>query len=493
MLGVLFYQGIWLIHSLHNSHTHFDGMVREAIGDAVEIYEKKQVFTTFRSKFIKDGVGENDMEVLTHNIVGDSAGKTEVQVVIQRGDTSGINIKRYDSLITIRNSSDTFKYQTSDERHFMVLGDTTQRLASRVGEIVDEIVQEIKMDTMVVRLRLKPVGLDTILRNTLAQKGIDTRFEYALRGVNGILLYQSDGFDEANADNSYKALLFPLHITTRPDELLVQVPDRRLAALKSVFPLLVSSFVFTLVIISTFWLTIRTILKQKKISAIKNDFINNMTHEFKTPLATIGIAADALKGIGGGMGQTSHFAEIIKQESRNMNQKVETILQMALLEQHRVKLALQRADVHEVINQSLQHMALQLEVSNAKIETHLDAAHTSVLADEMHLGNVVANVVDNAIKYSSNHPLITIETRSDDNSVIISISDKGIGMTKEEQKKVFERFYRAQSGNIHATKGFGLGLSYAFEILRLHNGTIEITSEKNKGTTVILTIPRADG
>lgn len=474
VLGVLFFQAVWHTHSMQNSYNYFDRTVKEAMNEAVSVFEKKRLYNTFQHKFIPD-----------------SLGSSEVRVLMNTNDTAAIDINIVDTVMTVGNLADTIKYINRKERQMVLIGDSPQRIEKRVGTIVNEIVDELKRDTLIERFIQKPTGLDTLLKNTFTQKGITTGFEFAIRGAAGNILQKSGGFDQSKVQKAYKVLLYPLHISPRPEELLVQVPNRTAEVIKSVWPILISSFVFTIVIIVTFWLTIRIILKQKKLSVIKNDFINNMTHEFKTPIATIGIAADALRGMSANPEQINHFAGIIKQESQNMNQKVETILQMALLEQQRVQLNIQPLDIHEILSSTLKHLALQLEKSGAVIATHWGAQNPLVLGDALHITNVFANVIDNAIKYSEGVPRLQIDTKNLENHLLIAFTDTGIGMNKEEQKRVFDKFYRAQSGNVHNTKGFGLGLSYAYDIVSKHKGIITIDSEKNLGTTVTIQLPLA--
>jgi two-component system, OmpR family, phosphate regulon sensor histidine kinase PhoR len=269
----------------------------------------------------------------------------------------------------------------------------------------------------------------------------------------------------------------------------VQVQNREGYILKSLLPFMVAMLVFTIIIVLTFGISIRTILKQKKLSTIKNDFINNMTHEFKTPIATINIAADALHSEGISTAQTQHFADIIKQESRSMNQKVETILQMALVEQQQVQLEKETIGANPLVQKTIQHLQLSLEASAAQLNVNYLPNDVNLCIDAHHVGNVLGNIIDNAIKYSQGAPHISIALAATNTMLTISIADKGIGMSKEEQKHVFDKFYRAQSGNIHNTKGFGLGLSYAREIVLLHKGQISIESEKGEGTTVTITLP----
>lgn len=472
LICVLFFQGMWLKHSYENGHRQFDRSVITAMNEAVQALEKRLVFNMFNNEFD-----------------GDTMPKGQVRVLMQHTDTERrVDVIKYDSIVHIQGLDDTLKYITRNHSQMHISGDSfTIKLKNRVGDIVGRILNDIQTDTLATRKPLLTPNLDSVLTVALKQKGITNKFDYGIRGIDGKILQKSEGFSEEDTAGAYKVLMYPFHIAVRPDVLMVRVYNRHKTVYPSIMPVFIASLVFTVFMMITCWLSIRTILRQKKISTIKNDFINNMTHEFKTPIATIGLAADALKETGSE--QVVHFASIIKQESLNMNQKVETILQMALLEQQQVKLALRVLSVHALLEQAQAHFELQLKAKQAIVKTDLAATIPNVLADALHLTNVFANVIDNALKYSEGQPVLHITTKNQGGQVVISISDEGIGMSKEEQKRVFDKFYRAQSGNIHNTKGFGLGLSYALQIVQLHKGTITLESTKNKGTTVTISLP----
>ena len=248
---------------------------------------------------------------------------------------------------------------------------------------------------------------------------------------------------------------------------------------------------FTLVIVSAFYVTVSTLLKQKKLSEIKNDFINNMTHEFKTPLATISLAVDAMRNekVVSDREKSAYFSGIIKEENRRMNKQVETILQAALIDRQELQLKLQPLHVNQVIRRVLDNFKLQLEEIHASVVLQLDEGYDMAEADEVHFNNLISNLVDNAIKYSREKLTIRIQTQRTGKNMIIRVEDNGIGMTKETQRRIFEKFYRAHTGNVHNVKGFGLGLSYVKSVVDAHNGRIKVESTIGKGTTFILEIP----
>jgi len=234
-------------------------------------------------------------------------------------------------------------------------------------------------------------------------------------------------------------------------------------------------------------------LRQKKMSEIKNDFINNMTHEFKTPLATISLAVDALKNekVMSNPDKMTYFSSIIKEENQRMNRQVETILKAALMEKQEVQLMLRPLHVHQVIKEVTGNFILQLEDKKGKADIELKAENDLIDADEVHLSNLINNLIDNSIKYSKDNvpPEIRIITTSDEKKIYIRLEDNGIGMGRETVKRIFEKFYRAHTGNIHNVKGFGLGLSYVKTMVEAHGGEIKVDSTLGKGSAFNIELP----
>jgi len=277
-----------------------------------------------------------------------------------------------------------------------------------------------------------------------------------------------------------------------PDELLVVVvPDTNNIVLGEMRVMIFGAILFTLIIISAFYVTVSALLRQKKLSEIKNDFINNMTHEFKTPLATISLAVDALRNekVVQDRQKSEYFTGIIKEENRRMNKQVETILQASLLDRQEQQLNLKPLHAHAIIQEAMENFHLQLEGKGGRAELQLNAKNDLLEADEVHFMNIITNLIDNAVKYSKENLVIKITTHSTTKSLIIRIEDNGIGMSKETQRRIFEKFYRAHTGNLHNVKGFGLGLSYVKTIVEAHQGKIKVDSMVGKGTTFTLELP----
>jgi two-component system phosphate regulon sensor histidine kinase PhoR len=250
--------------------------------------------------------------------------------------------------------------------------------------------------------------------------------------------------------------------------------------------IIVAAIVFTLIIFAAFYLTVNTMIRQKKLSEIKNDFINNMTHEFKTPIATISLAVDAIKNekVQRDTEKLGYFSSIIKEENQRMNRQVETILKSALMDRQEVQLNLKPLHVHKIIRDVADNFILRLQEKHGMLETELNATDDLIEGDEVHISNLVNNLMDNAVKYSKENvpPIIKVVTLSNNKRFTIRIEDNGIGMSRETVKRIFEKFYRAHTGNIHNVKGFGLGLSYVKNVVEAHNGAIKAESTLGKGS-----------
>lgn len=336
----------------------------------------------------------------------------------------------------------------------------------------------------------------------------DTRFEFGLATTTSLgdayIERQTPGFEKLSYDSSHciKAI-FPIVApggsfleNLSPDEILiVAIPNIKTVVFKQLRWKIGTAILFTIIIFAAFFLTVNTMLRQKKLSEIKNDFINNMTHEFKTPLATISLAVDALKNekVMTDKTRMSYFSGIIKEENKRMHRQVETILKAALMEKQEVELMLKPVNAHQVITEIADNFKLQLEEKAGSFEISLQAENDLINADEVHFPNLINNLIDNAVKYAKDNipPLIRISTSSDKKKLFIVIEDNGIGMSKETVKRIFEKFYRAHTGNLHNVKGFGLGLSYVKTMVEAHGGTIKADSMIGKGSVFSLSFPLA--
>jgi two-component system, OmpR family, phosphate regulon sensor histidine kinase PhoR len=276
------------------------------------------------------------------------------------------------------------------------------------------------------------------------------------------------------------------------DEIMVVIlPNYRNLVFRSIGLMIIGAICFTLTIIAAFFLTVNSALRQKKLSEIKGDFINNMTHEFKTPLATISLAVDALKNerVLQDRSKLDYFSGIIKEENRRMNKQVETILQAAQLDKQEVQLNRKTLHAHDQIRNAIDNLRLQIEQKGGLLDTNFQATRDLVSADEVHFVNLLSNILDNAVKYSKDNLRLRVSTRNTGKTIRITLEDNGIGMSRETVNRIFERFYRAHTGNLHNVKGFGLGMSYVKSMVDAHGGKIKVDSTPGKGSTFTLDFP----
>ena len=343
------------------------------------------------------------------------------------------------------------------------------------------------------------------LRKAFDANGIkDIPFEFAISSTIGLNTYElkSDNLTKVVLDTTNnKQFIYPLQVPTgsdfetlAPEELMIVViPDIRNSIFRQLRWLMIGAILFTLIICAAFYVTVNALFRQKKTSEIKNDFINNMTHEFKTPLATISLAVDAMRNekVLQDREKMSYFSGIIKEENKRMNKQVETILQASLMDRREIQLNKVLMHVHEVINHVLANFRLQLEDRGGSVVLQLNAFEDAIDADEVHFTNLISNLIDNAIKYSKENLVIKISTSSTLKNIQVRIEDNGIGMNKETQKRIFEKFYRAHTGNVHNVKGFGLGLSYVKTMVDAHGGKIKVDSAAGRGTTFTIDMPLA--
>jgi two-component system, OmpR family, phosphate regulon sensor histidine kinase PhoR len=365
-----------------------------------------------------------------------------------------------------------------------------KKRSSEFQNMSDQMINEIYQWEKTLELDSREI--DYTLRQTLAYTGIQTPYEFAII-KNGIV--QDGTFKKSQKSDflksKYMVRLFPDNIIRQDLILSVIFPERTNYVLGSMIWILGGSLLFSLFILATFALSLYFIIRQKKISEMKSDFINNMTHEFKTPIATISLAADTITNskVINDESSIRHFIGMIKKENNRMNKKVETILQIASLDKKEIEFKYENVSVHTIIQHALETIEIQVHQRNGEIILNLDAEEPCVYGDFEHLTNLVNNLLDNAIKYSPDTPEITICTSNCEKGIILSVEDKGIGMTKAVQSKIFERFYRQSSGNVHDVKGFGLGLNYARSIIEAHKGNINVFSEPGKGSRFEIFLP----
>ena len=333
--------------------------------------------------------------------------------------------------------------------------------------------------------------VNEVLTKELGNRNIPIPFEIGIIKDSIISAKTAQADSVLLAQSNYKVNMFPNNIFQRNVRLAIYFHDKETFIYKTLNWLLVISLIFSIIILVTFGVSIYFILKQKKISEMKSDFINNMTHEFKTPIATISVAADSISNqkVIENPERVRYFIEMIKKENLRMNRQVEDILTIARLDKKEFEFRWEALNLHEIIEDAIQSIVLQVEKKGGTITSELLATNPIATSDANHFANLIYNLLDNANKYSLNAPEIKISTRNTGKGILIKVDDKGIGMTKTVQSRIFERFYRQTSGNIHNVKGFGLGLSYVKAVLEANRGSISVHSEPGKGSSFEIFIP----
>ena len=514
LLGIVFAQYLWIRKSLRIQGEKLQSAAYAAMNNVSRridnelsakfiigqfYYSPPQVVSSKRNRRVEARVQifSNGSDSVRQNIVRGS---------INTGDTV-INFNNNDLLTLDRDTDILNKVESAMAKleHSLLLEEDSLKqhnisADNRIARVIERLSYEYRTREIPIWEKLNyisPKGIEQLIRYELNNVGIRTDFEYAVvdnfRKI--VPKYHSKNF---NTDNWEKELpvivnLFPNDIITgwAPYKLVVLFPDINTYLYKSQAGMLIFSLLFTLFILITFFVTIRMILFQKKVSEIKTDFINNMTHEFKTPIATISLASDSI-----GNEKVIHnpdmirsFLKIIKEENSRMNSQVERVLQMSLIEKKDFTIVKSEIDIHQLINKAIDKIRLQLTEKGGEVRSELKAKDPKISGDEIHLTNVIVNLLENAIKYSKDKPEITITTDDHSKGILISVEDKGIGMTKEQQSRIFDKFYRAEGGNVHNVKGFGLGLSYVKAVIDAHNGEIKVESKKDEGTKFVIFLP----
>lgn len=520
LAGIVLVQVFWIKNVLDQKEKLFNYQVNEALNTVADKMETKMAANILASQF--DLLSDGDSLYSFPEYVNDSI----VQRVIKSRSENGASFNYSETRVI----TSPFENHTTTEKEIKgtmpnrptiqlapleLNGNLPEDLQELENNLTPQIISDIdkqfqvnadvmKRVTEQMMLEMMSMGLDpetkinqkdleTFLHTELNNRGIDIDYNYGvLFNGNYFMTQVSDG--DAKKEllmTPHKASLFPNDMFSRPDFLLIDFPNQKNYLLSSVWMLVLGSLLFTAIIIIVFSFTIQILFRQKKLSEIKSDFINNMTHEFKTPLATISLAADAIrnKNIIEDRDKILYYSNIIKEENKRMNGQVEKVLQMALLDKNQIQLSKDEIDIHDIIIRAVENISLLVEEKGGHINTDLHAEHCEVVADEVHLMNVIYNLLDNANKYSPEKPEILVRTENNKFGIFILVSDKGIGMSQDHLKLIFEKFYRVPTGNVHNVKGFGLGLAYVKAVLDAHNGTIDVQSQPSKGTTFKIFIP----
>ena len=361
------------------------------------------------------------------------------------------------------------------------------------GQFIQNIFGQPPKDMLKIENRVSIKLMDSLLKVEFREAGIKTKYEFGIYTpkYRKMMLQKTGHYPKELLASPFRFLLFPGEIFGQKNQLMIYFPNERSYLITRLWTLLAASLVLILTIIFSFTYVISTVFKQKKLSEIKNDFINNMTHEFKTPISTISLACQALsdKDVAKNPSVYESYVSIIDEENNRLSGMAERILQSARLQKGEIKIKLEKVDLHHLITDAKQKLDLLIKQKGGVINMDLKATTHEIEADKVHITNIIFNLLDNANKYTPWAPIITISTRNISQGIIISIKDNGIGINKSNQKKVFDKLYRVPTGNIHNVKGFGLGLSYVKSVIEKHHGKITIDSELKKGSTFTIYLP----
>lgn len=388
---------------------------------------------------------------------------------------------------------DRIREELLAESNPITLFDTVAILSGKKANIVEDLALSVQLANRPLDKRINTKRVQQLIQQELSSRDIHAPFNMEIRDHFKLIYQTSDPqtLVEPQKLTRYTTELFKGDIGESRGRLSIYFPNKKNIIAKNISYLLLPTLALFALLVGCFAYTLSIIFKQKKISEMKTDFINNMTHEFKTPVATIMIASESLRDpeISADNKRVNRLANIIYDENVRLGNHIERVLNIAKLEKEDLKIEKTDVYLNSLVEGVVDSMQLQINKANGKLIKDLKAQEDLVIGDELHLSNVMFNLVDNAIKYSLNPPDITVRSYNTDNKVVIAVSDKGMGMTKEQQEKIFDQFYRIPTGNVHNVKGFGLGLSYVNDIIKRFDGKIIVKSEKDKGTTFEVMIP----
>ena len=498
LLGIVFVQGYWISNAFSTKEEQFTLGVRQLLIDVarqIQLRETEDYYQLYSGLVDSIDAPENiNVTELIYRIVNEDKNET---VIFSDGIIEE-DYKLSSYFFEFEFDSIAFKKITNQKTTTKIInslddqGQVTQtivdfdRLRDFERKQFEEAVSNIA-SRMPLRKRVGAEEVQRLIESEAAERGIKSKFEFAIYSNNLATKVRSKYF-QLNPQSTYGVPLFVNDTFETQYQLFVNFSDKNKEILNSLLGMALLSLIFTAIIIVTYSNTLSQLLRQRQISRIKTDFINNMTHEFKTPIATINLALDAMKNpkVADDKEFIARYLKMIRDENRRMHAQVENVLRISKLERNQLDLPKARIKLHEIIEDAMSHVNLMVDNRLGQIKTHFDASKSSVLGNELHLTNVMVNVLDNAIKYSEEAPEIEISTENVKNTIILKVTDNGIGMSKAAQKRIFEKFYRESTGDIHNVKGHGLGLAYVKRILDDHNAEIFVESEKGKGSTFII-------
>ena len=464
LIGLVSIQVYWIKNTISVKEIHFDQNVNEAITNVVYKLEKIEVATQIRQK---EGYFQRSSSIV-------------------RGIDS-LDYLYYSELESIRGGDKTENDEDSKKR----IDDILEQKSDLFTDVFEDMYAFSRLRT--VEERVDSATLDSLISAELIMKGINTDYEFGVYSTaqNRMVLEKTGLFTKQLFEESFGFVLFPSDLFVNPDYLMVFFPEETKYLFTQMSGILPIAIILIIIIIISFIFTIHSVIRQQKFSEMKTDFINNMTHEFKTPISTISLACEALKDTD--MSKiadvTDKYIGVISEENKRLGNMAEKILQTAVLEKGKLKLTKEPVNIHKVIMEVIKNIGIQVEINDGEIIRDFRATTPVISADKMHLTNVIFNLMENANKYSPKKPKIGISTYNINEGVEIAVKDNGIGIGKTDQKKIFDKLYRVPSGDVHDFKGFGLGLSYVKAIVEKHGGNIRLESELGQGSVFRIYLP----
>lgn len=504
LIGIIFVQAWFIDNSLTNEEKQFTLNVKRSLSLVSKAIEDKefQYYSSKMMELIKDG-GVSDSIRLREMIVryrDEDRNETTIYRNIISEESFKVPSLFFDigldsvNVSRLFNRRETMVFNENNlDGNLSVKPEETIVEYSSLDNVSKKLFEQVYRDyykNFPVYKRIDTEEVRQLLKNELTSEGINIDFEFAIYDRDFATKVQSDNF-ELNESSNYGVPIFLDNNNQTHFKLLVNFPERTKFLFSNILSLIGLSILFTTIIIVAYSNAIYQLIKQKQISQIKTDFINNMTHEFKTPIATINLALDAIRNpkIIDDKEKVLRYLQMIKDENKRMHAQVENVLRISKLEKNELNISKERVKLHDLVDSAIAHVELIVEDRQGFVTKHYNAAKSSVLANDTHFTSVIVNIFDNAIKYSDSAPEINIYTENIGNNIILKIVDNGIGMSKQVQKRVFEKFYREHTGNVHNVKGHGLGLAYVKQIVEDHQGHISVESEKGKGSIFTIKLP----
>ena len=505
LIGIIFVQSFFINESLDNERQQFSLNVKRAlsyVSKQIDDYEYRNYLdkiqpylvnneepdsSAVQRLFIALEDQENDQTIVHRNIVLEE--RFKIPSLFFEIDADSANFSKYSN----ERVTEVFRKSSLDKgsiervsvvREYDDMSDEAQNFMQRAA-----FKSIISKSDFPVYKRVSQELIRSSINKNLREQGVDIDFEYAIYDNDLSTKVRSQYFEKT--DNSYGVPIFLDNNNESSFNLWVDFPERNKFLISTILWMIILSILFTGIIIIAYTSAIYQLIKQRQISQIKTDFINNMTHEFKTPIATINLALDSIRNpkIIEDKDKVMRYLGMIKDENKRMHAQVENVLRISKLEKNELNISKERLKLHDLIEDALAHVQLIVEDSKGYINLHLNAAKSSILANQTHFTNVIVNILDNAIKYSDDAPKIDVYTENIGNYILMRVADQGNGMSKQVQKRVFEKFYREHTGNVHNVKGHGLGLAYVKRIVDDHQGHISVESEKGKGSVFTVRLP----